>query len=436
MSNKLSDTQSVQSHFQAVDAALLKALRALTRVNDPAASVALQELKGVADALAHLQDGVATRLLTGKDRLASLMEVGHVINSSLGLEAVLAQVMDALIALMQAERGFLMLRNEADKLDVRVARGMAGADLEGEAFAFSRTIVQRVASSGQPVLTTDAQQDPRFGQEMSVISLHLRSILCVPLKIKDELIGVIYVDNRAHIGLFKDVDLELLSAFADQAAVAINNARLFDGLQAANRSLEAANEELQIAYDATLKGWVRALDLRDKETKGHTQRVSYLTRMLAEAVGFAGTDLEHITRGALLHDIGKMGIPDSILLKPGELTFDERERMKQHPVLAYEMLHPIQFLQPALDIPYCHHEKWDGTGYPRGLQGEAIPITARIFSIVDVWDALTSNRPYRKAMDHGEVRDYIRKQCGIFFDARIVDIFLGLKDLSLMPVAE
>jgi putative nucleotidyltransferase with HDIG domain len=175
------------------------------------------------------------------------------------------------------------------------------------------------------------------------------------------------------------------------------------------------------------------LDLRDKETKGHTQRVTDLTRLLAKALGFGGVELEHITRGALLHDIGKMGIPDSILLKPGELTDDEREHMKQHPLLAYEMLRPIDFLNPALDIPYCHHEKWDGTGYPRGLQGEEIPVKARVFSIVDVWDALTSDRPYRKAMAPGEVRDYIRQQSATAFDGRIVDVFLGLGDSIHRP---
>jgi putative nucleotidyltransferase with HDIG domain len=433
MSPNVSDTQSTQRKFQALNVLLLKAIRDLAEVSAPAAAAAIQDLKNISDSLSTLQSGVSSDLHAGRYRLASLMEVGHVINSSLGLERVLAEVMDELIALTRAERGFLVLRDEEGKLVIRTARGMDRVDLEGEAFAVSRTIVQQVADTGEPVLTTNAEKDPRFGSQMSVISLHLRSILCVPLKIKDDIIGVIFVDNRAHVGLFQESDLGLLSAFANQAAVAIDNARLFDHLQAANRGLAAANEELEIAYDATLKGWIRALDLRDRETKGHTQRVTSLTRVLASALGFKGTELDHVTRGALLHDIGKMGIPDSILLKPGDLTMEERERMKQHPVLAYEMLHPIQFLRPALDIPYCHHEKWDGTGYPRGLRGEEIPIKARIFSIVDVWDALTSDRPYRKAMDPVEVQHYIRGQSGIFFDARIVDVFFGLGDVSSLP---
>jgi putative nucleotidyltransferase with HDIG domain len=186
---------------------------------------------------------------------------------------------------------------------------------------------------------------------------------------------------------------------------------------------------LQIAYEATLQGWVRALDLRDKETEGHTQRVTALTQELAQKIGFDDEELVHIKRGALLHDIGKMGIPDGILLKPGGLTPKERELMQQHPELAYEMLSPIEFLQPAIVIPYCHHEKWDGSGYPRGLRGEQIPLPARIFSVVDVWDALTSNRPYREPLDRAEVRQHIREQSGVHFDPQVVNVFLEMREL-------
>jgi len=312
---------------------------------------------------------------------------------------------------------------------VQVARGIDNVNLDEDAFAYSRTIVQRVMSSGEPVLTTNAQEDPRFGMQASIVSLQLRSILCVPMKLKDEIIGVMFVDNRAHIGLFKDSDLELLSAFADQAAMAIDNGQLFDELQEANADLAAANAELERAYEATLQGWVRALDLRDKETEGHTQRVTALTQELAHKMGVGEQELVHIKRGALLHDIGKMGIPDGILLKPGGLTQKERELMQQHPDLAYEMLSPIDFLKPAIAIPYCHHEKWDGSGYPRNLRGEDIPFAARIFSVVDVWDALTSNRPYREPMDTPEVRQLIQEESGSHFDPQVVDAFLEIEDI-------
>jgi putative nucleotidyltransferase with HDIG domain len=259
---------------------------------------------------------------------------------------------------------------------------------------------------------------------MSVAAYQLRSILCAPLKIKNELIGVIFVDNRARSGIFQAQDQSLITAFADQAAVAIDNARLFDDLQAKNRELEEA-------YQATLEGWVSALDMRDKETEGHTQRVTVLTRRLARAMGVGDEELIHITRGALLHDIGKMAIPDSILLKPGKLTEEERELIKQHPQYAYDMLRRIEFLLPAIDIPYCHHEKWDGSGYPRGLQGERIPFAARIFPVIDVWDALTSDRPYRKGLPHEEVKERIRADSGKHFDPRVVEAFLQMDDLSV-----
>jgi putative two-component system response regulator len=190
--------------------------------------------------------------------------------------------------------------------------------------------------------------------------------------------------------------------------------------------LKAMNEELLIAYNKTIEGWSQALDLRDKETEGHTQRVTNLTIKFAKAIGFSDADLEHVGRGALLHDVGKLGIPDVILLKPGKLTEEEWKIMRMHPVYAYQWLSPISFLEPALNIPYAHHEKWDGTGYPRGLIGEEIPIAARLFAFVDVWDALRSDRPYRKAMSKSEVSEYIHENVGLHFDPSLVNIFMDL----------
>jgi putative two-component system response regulator len=179
------------------------------------------------------------------------------------------------------------------------------------------------------------------------------------------------------------------------------------------------------SYEATLEGWVRALDLRDKETEGHSQRVTAMTVTMAQELGIQGEEIEHIRRGALLHDVGKLGIPDSILHKPGPLTDEEWDIMRLHPVYAYAWLFPIDFLRPALDIPYAHHEKWDGTGYPRGLKGEEIPLSARIFALVDVWDALRSDRPYRLAWDVEKVRQHLRSLSGIHFDPRLVEGFLA-----------
>ena len=418
------DAGAIQQQFKGINTLLMNVVDSLSRSGNPIMSTALQDITHISQSLLILEQNVSDQLKLKQSQLRALMSVGQMINSSKGLRRVLEEVMDSLISLMRAERGFLMLREADGELAVRIARGIAHVNLEEEAFKVSRSVVRKVVDSNAPVLTTNAQADPRFDAQMSVAAYQLRSILCVPLKLKDELIGVLYVDNRAHAGIFKEHDLELISAFADQAAVAIDSARLFEDLQDSHRELEKA-------YQATLEGWVRALDLRDKETEGHTQRVTILTHRLARSMGLSDSELVQVTRGALLHDIGKMAIPDGVLLKPGQLTEEERRLIQKHPVYAYEMLRPIDFLVPAIDIPYCHHEKWDGTGYPRGLKQEEIPFAARIFPVIDVWDALTSNRPYRQAMPEEEVRRWIQADSGKHFDPLVVEAFMDLKDLSI-----
>jgi putative nucleotidyltransferase with HDIG domain len=191
-------------------------------------------------------------------------------------------------------------------------------------------------------------------------------------------------------------------------------------------SLHQSQKELLKAYDNTLEGWAKALELRDKETEGHSERVVELTLLSAAEMGIHGQSLEDVRRGALLHDIGKMGVPDAILHKKGSLTEEEMAIIREHPKYAYDMLREIDYLQDALTIPFCHHEKWDGTGYPRGLKGVEIPLPARIFAIVDVWDAMTNDRPYRKAMPHEEVIAHIKSQSGQHFDPQVVDIFMRI----------
>ena len=187
--------------------------------------------------------------------------------------------------------------------------------------------------------------------------------------------------------------------------------------------LREANAQLLNAYEATIEGLSHALDLRDRETEGHSRRVTEVTVKLAQALSISEEEITHIRRGALLHDIGKIGIPDSILHKPDTLTEDEWITMRKHPQFAYNMLSHIEYLRPALAIPYNHHEKWDGTGYPRRLKGEEIPMSARLFAIADVWDALTSNRPYRDAWTEEQALAYIREQSGKHFDPQVVDLF-------------
>jgi putative nucleotidyltransferase with HDIG domain len=201
---------------------------------------------------------------------------------------------------------------------------------------------------------------------------------------------------------------------------------LIGALHAARRRAERLNDELTVAYDGTIEAWSRVMDLRDKETEGHSRRVTEMTLRVARSMGIEEAELVHVRRGALLHDIGKMGIPDAILLKPGPLTADEWVIMRSHPQLAREWLSPISFLRPAMDIPYGHHEKWDGTGYPLGLKGEQIPLAVRIFAAVDIWDALRSDRPYRAAWSLEMVIGHIRSLAGTHLDPSVLEVFLGI----------
>jgi HD-GYP domain-containing protein (c-di-GMP phosphodiesterase class II) len=214
-------------------------------------------------------------------------------------------------------------------------------------------------------------------------------------------------------------EIHLLATVSEIAGNAIHRMQLHEDTR-------QQAEELALAYDTTLEGWARALELRDKETEGHSRRVVNLAESLARRIGLPEEKIIHLRRGVLLHDIGKMGIPDHILLKPGLLTDEEWEIMKQHPQYAYDMISSIDFLQPALEIPYCHHERWDGLGYPHGLKGEEIPIGARVFTVIDVWDALCSDRPYRQSWSRSKAMNYIRSQAGSAFDPKIVDAFLKM----------
>jgi HD-GYP domain-containing protein (c-di-GMP phosphodiesterase class II) len=251
-----------------------------------------------------------------------------------------------------------------------------------------------------------------------IIAENFCAYFIAPLVTNNKLVGALEIYHHAPLKINTDW-LKFLEALAGQAAIAVDNATMFNDLQ-------RSNEELALAYEAAIEGWARALELRDKETEGHTRRVTDMTVKLAREMGIEDRALRHMRQGALLHDIGKMGIPDSILRKPDTLTAEEMKIMRQHPTYAYNLLKGISYLREDLDIPYCHHEKWDGTGYPRGLKGEEIPLSARIFAIADVYDALTSNRPYRKGWGHRTTIEYIRKESGSHFDPQVVVTFLKM----------
>lgn len=244
------------------------------------------------------------------------------------------------------------------------------------------------------------------------------SYIGLPLKSAEAVMGVLELYHRSELAPEAEW-LDVLEALAGQVEVALEHFGLLEKLHRTNR-------ELVQSYDATIQGWARALELRDQETQGHSQRVTDMTVKLATAMHYPESRLVHIRRGALLHDIGKMGIPDGSLLKPGPLSEAEWEVMRRHPRYAYDLLKGIPFLKEALEIPYCHHEKWDGSGYPRGLIGEEIPLAARIFSVIDVWDALRSARCYRRAWSVEKALNYIREQSGVYFDPQVVEAFLKL----------
>jgi HD-GYP domain-containing protein (c-di-GMP phosphodiesterase class II) len=251
----------------------------------------------------------------------------------------------------------------------------------------------------------------------------LHSVACVPVIAQHQPIGTLWVGRQSPI---QEEEVSLLSAIGEMVGNAIHRMKLHMQTERLLDDLQDANRELSQAYDTTLEGWARALELRDKETEGHSRRVTELTVQLARRMGITEAELINIRRGVLLHDIGKMGITDQLLRKTAPLTEDEWGEMRKHPNYAYDLLFPITYLRPALDVPYCHHEKWDGTGYPRGLMGEQIPLAARIFAVVDVYDALLNDRPYRAAWPPRKVMSYLREQAGKHFDPQVVEIFLDM----------
>lgn len=351
-------------------------------------------------------------------RLAALRSVDLAITGSLDVRLTLQILLSQLAAQLGVDAAAILTFNpHMQTLEFAAGRGFRGRAVEsvrlrmGESFAGQSALERKLIAI--PSLSPEEK-----GQLSRLKGEDFAAYYAVPLIAKGHVNGVLEVFHRTPVTPEKEW-VDFLEALAGQAAIAIDNATLFT-------NLERSNRELVLAYDTTLEGWSRALDLRDKETEGHTQRVTEMTARLALALGVNEAELVHIRRGALLHDIGKMGIPDHILHKPGPLTEDEWVTMRQHPGLARDMLQPILYLGPALDIPYSHHEKWDGTGYPQGLKAEQIPMAARIFAVADVWDALRSDRPYRKGWPIQKVIDHIRAEGGTHFDPRVVQVFLVL----------
>jgi response regulator RpfG family c-di-GMP phosphodiesterase len=378
----------------------------------------LNLLRGVADqaaqAIANARLYEQSRRRLGYSQ--ALRNIDHAISAVFDLRLTLQLLLEQAISQLGVDAAdVLLLNRDSQILEYTFGKGFETGALRntrlrvGEGQAGLAALERRIVSIPD-LRTSDAlKASPTLPQEKFI------AYFAVPLIAKGEVKGVLELFSRN--SLQPDPDwLEFMEALGGQAAIAIDNASLFD-------SLQRSNADLVMAYDSTIEGWSRALDLRDKETEGHTMRVTEMTLQLARAAGVSEPELVHVRRGALLHDIGKMGIPDNILLKPGPLTDEEWEVMYRHPIYAHDLLSPISYLRPAIDIPYCHHEKWDGSGYPRGLKGDQIPLSARLFTVVDVWDALRSDRPYRPAWPEQKVLDHIRSESGKHFDPQAVAAF-------------
>jgi putative nucleotidyltransferase with HDIG domain len=368
----------------------------------------------------HLFEEAHSRL----DKLSSMHEIDQAISGSMDLNITMDVLVSHLVQTLKVDAACVLAYKKSTRtLEYINAKGFTtsslkytslkiGDGLAGKA-ALERTLVQ---IQDLTIQDTSLKESPRLGEEGFV------SYMAVPLVAKGELVGVLEVFHRERLTPNPEW-FNFLDSLCKSAAIAIERLNLFN-------DLTQSNFELQQAYDATIEGWARAIEMRDDSTLEHSRRVVALTMNLARKLGIKGKELTDIRRGALLHDIGKMAIPDGILLKTGKLTDEEWLMMKKHPQYAYDMLSTIEYLRPALDIPYCHHERWDGTGYPRGLAGEEIPLAARIFAVIDVWDALQSDRPYRSAWPLEKVIDYLKDESGTHFDPYIVENFLDLINTS------
>jgi HD-GYP domain-containing protein (c-di-GMP phosphodiesterase class II) len=353
-------------------------------------------------------------------RLSALQDINVAITENIDLQIPLVLLLDQVINELKVDAADVLLFDpEAQNLNYVAGRGFKTNALKFTSLPLGKGMAGKAAQTRQAIHIKDlATEDTSLHQSPLLEAEGFVSYFGFPLIARSQVKGVLEVFHRTKLEPTREW-LDYLNTLISETAIAVDNARMFT-------DLEKTNMELVSAYEATLEGWARTLEMRDRETEGHSQRVLGMTLQLAEKMGIHGEELVHVRRGSLLHDIGKIAIPDSILQKPGPLNDEEWDTMRRHPSIAYEMLSSINFLEPALEIPYCHHEKWDGSGYPRGLKGEEIPLSARIFAIVDVWDALSSDRPYRKAWSREKVIEYIQAQSGTHFDPRVVDAFIAL----------
>ncbi len=370
-------------------------------------------------ARAHI-DTLNLALQERVERLTALREIDRAIIGSLDIDLTLGVMLDQVTTKLHVSAARILLFDDTEQvLRFGASKGLPSSGMRSFRARLGEGPGGTVARDREKLVIEGAANVQHTFQGLHGSADNaIVSYVGVALVAKGQLQGVLEVFHDEPLPEGDDWH-DFLDALAVQAAIALSNAKLFE-------DLERSNIELRLAYDTTIEGWSRALDLKDEETEGHSRRVTELAVQLAARLGLKGEELVHVRRGALLHDIGKMGVPDKILLKPGKLDPDEWEVMKRHTTLAYELLNGIRFLRPALAIPHSHHERWDGTGYPLGLKGRDIPIAARLFAVVDVYDALTSDRPYRQAWPQERALTYVKEQSGTHFDPGVVQVFLEM----------
>jgi HD-GYP domain-containing protein (c-di-GMP phosphodiesterase class II) len=388
----------------------------------------IQLLVDIGDMVANALNRATQHKLTEQrlQKIASLHAIDKAITGSLDLRVTLSVLLDQVIQQLGVDASNVFLHDpENQNLNYSDGVGFNFGSLTRNSFKLGEGLVGHVALNRTLIDINDlSKTDIEIARPVLVEQERFVSYYGVPLITRGKLKGVLEVFHRQPLNVDSEW-VDFLKTLSAQAAIAIETTDLFADIQ-------QSNSNLKLAYTTTLEGWVRALDLRDKESEGHAQRVSKRTVHLGRLMGMSEEDLVHAKRGALLHDIGKIGIPDEILKKPGPLTDHEQELMRKHPVYAYEMLKEIDFLRPALDIPYYHHERWDGTGYPHRLKGIQIPLAARIFAVIDVWDALSSDRPYRLAWPEDKIHAYILDQAGVQFDPQVVAAWMEAFDVQIV----
>ncbi|MDO9122109.1 MAG: HD domain-containing phosphohydrolase, partial [Anaerolineaceae bacterium] len=354
------------------------------------------------------------------ERINALHQIDKAITSSFDLRVTYQVLLDQLRQVLHVDAA-AVLQFEPDLIQYQYLTGLGFKTIETTLrTAFRHSPLPSEAVATKKTTQLNINSSVTFSPSLTDILNNEKFVkyIATPMVIKGQIKGVLEIYHKSELNPTREW-ISFLEALAQQAAIALDNSQNF-------LELQKSQSVLLQAYDDTLMGWANFLDLRDKETEGHTVRVLERTMRAAQRLGVREEDMEHLRRGVLLHDIGKVGVPDHILNKPGSLTDEEWIIMKKHPEYAYQMLAPIGFLKQALDVPYCHHEKWDGTGYPRNLKGKEIPFTARIFTVFDVFDAITSERIYNKARSKEEAIAYIRDNAGIIFDPDIVDVCIDV----------